>query len=217
MTQQNGSGGGFTFAPPAGYQQPAQPAQQQQPPAQQQVPASPFGGPPAGGNPFGGAAPAPVPGVSLEQALTGFGDAPLDARYPKMVQPHSYLLEIINTKYFNGRNVGPAIVIEAKVLQSDCPSQPAGSMVSHIISGFNNPDAKNFAFSDLKVFMLATLQHLGVHAQLPAEAWLQGAGQMCAQNLAAGRRCGAQASHVTSTKYPNRPPKLKAMFYPMPA
>lgn len=156
----------FNFGPPPGGQ-PPQTTQTQPAPAAPS--ASPFGAPP----PAFGAGP-----VDPAQALAGFGDAAIDLRDPFLPLGFAGKVRIDSTEGKVGRNVGYAIYIRCTVTAVANPGggqqQPplpknvnlvpasVGSKYAIRIDGFNKEDAKAFAASDLKLFMIAALERNGL-------------------------------------------------------
>lgn len=142
------------------------------------------------------------------------------------------------SKYFVGRKVGPAFALSFKVVQSNCPSQQPGAMVSFILKGFQNENRKAFAMSDTKIFLLALMAPRGLtaaHIPFPDPSNGQQIGWIDLMLLTstnvrerdgslrevpaqgwdcAGVVVGARASEITPQNNPNAR-VLKCDFYPV--
>jgi hypothetical protein len=194
------------------------------PPAAGATPAAPSAPAPVG---FGGPAARPI---DAAQALAGFGEAPIDTRDPFLPLGFAGVVRIDKTEGKTSRNIGYAIYISCTVtrvanagggaLSGALPkgANLGGKYVMRI-DGFGSADAKAFAFSDLKQFMIAALESKGltpaIAATLPPEEWNKMGTACGAGNLGAdGCEIAVQAGMV-DTKAGFK--KQKTLFYPLSA
>jgi hypothetical protein len=93
--------------------------------------------------------------------MAGMSGAEVDVRYPKLDPGQQYHVQIEDAHYFNGRNIGLAIFVDVKVLESS-EEGSIGQMRSIKIDGFSNENARNFAFSDAKMLLIAAWHYQGL-------------------------------------------------------
>lgn len=189
--------------------------------------------PNAGPAPF--APPTVATPISVAQALSGFGDAPIDMRDPFLPVGFAGEITTDRTTAQSTRNLGLCLYAYAKV---DAVAAPGGGMVPNLkgcnpspasvggmyairISGFSKEDARAFAMSDLKAFMWALLepefkaQGVGKPEEIPGPTWDQMAQAWAAGDPHfAGKSCLVQTAIVDSKA---GFPKLKVHFYPLSA
>lgn len=191
-----------------------------------------FNAPPAAGAPAAPTQPKNQP-MSAAAALAGFGDADIDIRDPMPPVGFSGLVKLLSTEGKDGRHTGFSVYIRAQVVRVANPGGagtgrvknenriPAteGTIYTLPIRGFSKPDARAFAMSDLKSFLIAACENKGLtlanSGSLPPGEWdklgaLTADGKLVEQ--IGTPEFGIQVSEVGKDTNPFA--KLKVQFYP---
>lgn len=181
---------------------------------------------------FGG----PPQALNVHQALAGFADAPIDVRDPFLPPGAAVIVKLRKTEGRKGRETGLALYITGEVTAVAAPGGgpemaqmcagmksvnlvPArvGSMHSMRIDGFDRENARAFAFSDLKTFILAACESKGLKADtaITPDQWNGLANAAFQGQLGVdGAEFGVR-TEVVPTKAGFK--KLKHTFYPLSA
>jgi hypothetical protein len=169
--------------------------------------------------------------LTAVQALQGFGTAEIDLRDPFPPVGMSALVELIGTEGKSTRQAGFGIYIRAKVIAVASPGGGAcpkikgnnpipasvGTVYTLPIRGFDKPDARKFAMSDLKLALIAILESKGL-TQANAGAVPEAEWERMAAAVAAGQLGMEGTQFAISTSEVGKPDspfaKLKVLFYP---
>jgi hypothetical protein len=170
----------------------------------------------------------PAPQTSLlstmSSALQGIHDAAM--RRPELPPDGNFDLEIIEIRSDTYRSIGYAIFLDVKILQTDLSTCAPGGVYTAKIDGFANPDAKGFAFRDLKALCYAALAGVdlpfgagGAPWRLTSEwdgsdqEWVVIAHHMVSSGCAVGRRVFAKTAQSAPGKKSGKT-KLKVAWIP---
>jgi hypothetical protein len=149
---------------------------------------------------------------AIASAMQGVHDA--NMRHPFLPPDGQYDLTIEDVRAVNGYKTGLAFYIDVKVNQCNLPNLPADGKYSVRISGFNNPDAKGFAFADIKSFCYAALAQNGLTSAWNGTdgEWTKVINDMVSSGVCKGRRVFAQTALSTPGKQSGKP-KLKCAWF----